>query len=109
MSHESHSELAVEDLRRLQKLDRDLGRLLEKKRSEKQERWNRSFSVGDHLVDRWEKVAALGFGEVTSIYDSSLVIGAVAVGKNTWVGPFTVLDGSRCLSIGDYSSISAGV
>jgi len=28
---------------------------------------------------------------------------------NTWIGPFTILDGSGGLTIGDYCSISAGV
>jgi len=36
-------------------------------------------------------------------------LGNVQVGKNTWIGPFTVLDGSGGLEIGDYCSISAGV
>lgn len=72
-------------------------------------RWNRSLPFGDYIVDRWEKAKALGFGEGSSIYDSSVVIGDVKVGKNTWVGPFTVLDGSGGLEIGEYCSISAGV
>ena len=31
------------------------------------------------------------------------------VGKNTWIGPGVILDGSGGLEIGDYCSISAGV
>ena len=31
------------------------------------------------------------------------------VGQNTWIGPFTVLDGSGGLEIGNNCSISAGV
>jgi acetyltransferase-like isoleucine patch superfamily enzyme len=72
-------------------------------------KWNRTLPFGDYVVDRFEKAKVLGFGEGSSIYDSSLVIGDVKVGKNTWVGPFTVLDGSGGLSIGDNCSISAGV
>lgn len=65
---------------------------------------------GDYVVDRWEKAGYLGFGEGTSIYDSSLVLGEVRVGSNTWIGPFTLLDGSGGqLEIGDHCSISAGV
>ena len=74
-----------------------------------QERWNRSLPFADYIVDRWEKARMLGFGEGTSIYDSALVLGDVRVGLNTWIGPFTVLDGSGGLSIGSYCSISAGV
>ncbi len=72
-------------------------------------RWDRTLPFGDYFVDRWEKARRLGFGEGTSIYDSSLVLGDVKVGKGTWIGPFTVLDGSGGLSIGDHCSISAGV
>lgn len=70
--------------------------------------FNRSLPLADELFDRWERARFLGFGDGTSIYDSSMVLGEVRVGKNTWVGPFTVLDGSGGLSIGDYCSISAG-
>ena len=72
-------------------------------------RWNRTLPFGDYFVDRWEKATRLGFGDGTSIYDSSLVLGDVKVGKGTWIGPFTVLDGSGGLTIGDHCSISAGV
>ena len=74
-----------------------------------QQRWNRSLPFADYIVDRWEKARALGFGEGTSIYDSALVLGNVSVGTNTWIGPYTLLDGSGGLVIGDYCSISAGV
>lgn len=74
-----------------------------------QGRFNRTLPFGEYVVDRWEKARELGFGEGTSIYDSSVVIGDVTVGCNTWIGPFTLLDGSGGLSIGDHCSISAGV
>jgi len=48
-------------------------------------------------------------GEGTSVYDSCVILGDVSVGKNTWIGPFTVLDGSGGLEIGDNCSIAAGV
>ncbi|MDD0808780.1 acyltransferase [Curvibacter sp. RS43] len=73
------------------------------------DRFNRTLPFGDYVVDRWEKARELGFGEGTSIYDSSLVLGDVKVGSHTWIGPFTVLDGSGGLSIGSHCSISAGV
>tara|TARA_B100001741_G_C16486406_1_gene567472 strand:+ start:535 stop:1050 length:516 start_codon:yes stop_codon:yes gene_type:complete len=73
-------------------------------------RWKRTLSFGDYVVDRWEKATELGFGEGASIYDSSIVIGDVSVGKNTWIGPFVVLDGSgEGLEIGSNCSISSGV
>jgi acetyltransferase-like isoleucine patch superfamily enzyme len=69
----------------------------------------RSLPFGDEINDRWDRAAALGFGAGTSVYDSSLIIGDVRVGERTWIGPFTVLDGSGGLEIGDTCSISAGV
>ena len=74
-----------------------------------QQQWKRSLPFADYIVDRWEKARVIGFGEGSSIYDSALVIGDVKVGRNTWIGPFTVLDGSGGLEIGDNCSISAGV
>jgi len=71
--------------------------------------WKRSLPFGDHVADRGERARRLGFGEGATIYDSALVIGDVRVGAGTWVGPFTVLDGSGGLEIGDHCSISAGV
>src|SRR4051812_27659331 len=66
----------------------------------------RAVPFADALFDRWQKARQLGFGEGTSAYDSCLVLGEVSVGKNTWIGPFTVLDGSGELQIGDNCSIS---
>jgi acetyltransferase-like isoleucine patch superfamily enzyme len=81
----------------------------EARRSEVQRRFARHLPFGDYIVDRWEKARALGFGEGTSVYDSAHVFGDVTVGRNCWIGPFTILDGSGGLSIGDSCSISAGV
>nr|WP_287938059.1 acyltransferase [Algoriphagus sp.] len=71
--------------------------------------FNRSLPFADLVFDRWERAKSLGFGEGSSIYDSSYVFGNVSVGEKTWVGPFTVLDGSGGLAIGTNCSISAGV
>lgn len=65
--------------------------------------------LADYVVDRWERAREYGFGEGSSVYDSCLVLGEVSVGTNTWIGPFTVLDGSGGLTIGDGCAISAGV
>lgn len=73
------------------------------------EQFNRSLPFADGLLDRWERAQRLGFGEGTNIYDSSYVLGDVKVGKNTWIGMFTVLDGSGGLIIGDCCTISVGV
>lgn len=78
-------------------------------RSETRERWKRDLPLEELLFDRWERARSLGFGEGSSIYHNSYVYGDVAVGRNTWIGPFTLLDGSGGLTIGDFNSISSGV
>jgi len=75
----------------------------------KRQRHQRLLPLADYFVDRWDKARLLGFGEGSSIYDSSVVIGEVKMGKNCWVGPFTILDGSGGLEIGDHCTFSAGV
>ena len=70
---------------------------------------DRSLPFADLMFDRWERAKLAGFGEGTSVYDSCCIFGKVKVGSNTWVGPFTVLDGSGGLKIGNNCSISAGV
>ena len=67
--------------------------------------FERSLPFADYIVDLWEKAERLGFGERVSIYDSILVISAVKVGKNTWIGQFVVLDGSAGIEISAYCSI----
>lgn len=84
-------------------------RVLDRLVARKHERYQRVLPLADYLVDRWDKARALGFGEGTSLYDSSMVIGEVTMGKRCWVGPFTVLDGSGGLTVGDDVTFSAGV
>lgn len=92
----------VELLKKIKKLYASLRTGVDKK-------WERTLPFADYFVDRWEKAESLGFGKGASIYDSALVLGDVKVGENTWIGPFTVLDGSGGLEIGSFCSISAGV
>lgn len=80
------------------------------RRAEVTSQFNRVLPFGDYISDRWEKARALGFGEGTSIYDSAHVLGDVRIGANTWIGPFSILDGSGGgLIIGSNCSVSAGV
>jgi acetyltransferase-like isoleucine patch superfamily enzyme len=73
------------------------------------DKYNRALPFADLLFDRWERAKNLGFGEGASVYDSSVILGNVQVGKNTWIGPNTVLDGSGDLVIGSNCSISSNV
>lgn len=84
-------------------------RFVVRKRNFVKLKYKRVLPLNELLTDRWEKAKYLGFGEGTSVYDSSTIFGEVKVGKNNWIGPFTILDGSGGLEIGDNCSISAGV
>jgi acetyltransferase-like isoleucine patch superfamily enzyme len=76
----------------------------------KKQQFGRRVSVGDLLTERDENAAAYGFGEGSTMYDNVLVRGDVKVGRDTWIGPGCILDGSGgLLEIGDWCSISAGV
>lgn len=86
-----------------------LRELYESLRTEMRERWNRDLPLEELLFDRWERARSLGFGDGASIYHNSYVFGDVQVGANTWIGPFTLLDGSGGLTIGRGCSISSGV
>jgi len=86
-----------------------LQKLHERLRNEFRKKWKRSLPFFEEVFDRWERAKFLGFGEKTSIYQNSYVYGDVKVGKNTWIGPFTILDGTGGLTIGDFCSISSGV
>lgn len=93
----------------VEQLENELKELHEKLRKKMMDKWNRSLPFEDELFDRWERAKFLGFGEGSSVYQSSHIFGDVGVGKNTWIGPFTILDGSGGLEIGDYCSVSSGV
>jgi len=90
-------------------LRNDLARLFELEDKRTREQWNRSLPLIEAVTDRWERASAQGFGAGTSIYHLSYVFGDVSVGENTWIGPYTLLDGSGGLRIGGWCSISVGV
>lgn len=71
--------------------------------------YNRLPSLPDLYSDRWERAKRYNFGKNTNIYDNSLIIGDVHIGKECWIGPNTIIDGSGGLKIGNYCTISAGV
>jgi acetyltransferase-like isoleucine patch superfamily enzyme len=88
----------------------DLMSLYKKKQNELKKKWDRVLPINELFSDRWEKANFLNGKKGSSIYDNSYVYGKVSIGKNTWIGPYTILDGSGGkLSIGDFCSISSGV
>ena len=100
------AELKNEELEKFFKLIELLKDELEK---QMKMQFERSLPFPELLFDRWERARHLGFGDGASVYDSCCIFGSVKVGKNTWVGPYTILDGSGGLEIGSNCSISAGV
>ena len=90
-------------------LHRALTELYERLRTGMNAAWQRDLPLSELLFDRWERARSLGFGAESSVYHESYVYGDVTVGEHAWVGPFTLLDGSGGLTIGDYCVISAGV
>ncbi len=94
----------------LSEMEQGLRLLHDKLRREKKDEWNRVLPLEELIFDRWEKARFVKAKKGSSIYHMSYVFGNVQIGRNTWVGPFTVLDGSGGkLSIGDFCSISTGV
>lgn len=96
------------DLADIQGLLNHITQLHRHLRQDIMEKYDRSLPLADELTDRWERARYLGFGEGSSIYDNVLVIGNVKVGKNTWIGPGCILDGSGGLEIGSNCSVAAG-
>lgn len=91
------------------KIYKEIQKLHKVLRDEIKKKWDRVLPFNEEVTDRWEKAEYLKFAKGTSIYDSSLLFGDIKVGENTWIGPFTILDGTGGLEIGSYCSISAGV
>jgi len=90
-------------------LDQQLRALYEAVRVDVRDRWQRELPLDEMIFDRQTRATALGFGEHATIYHNSYVYGDVQVGDHTWIGPFTILDGSGAIRIGRYCSISSGV
>ena len=91
-------------------LHSEIFELYQNLRKEKKKKWKRTLPFNELLFDRWEKAKFLGAGKNASVYDNSYIFGNVKIGENTWVGPYTILDGSGGkISIGKYCSISTGV
>ena len=72
-------------------------------------KFDRLLPIDEMLLDRWRKAELVGCGKNTSVYEHSLIFGKPKIGKCVWIGPFTIIDGSGGLEIGDGCDISAGV
>lgn len=95
------SELTFED---------QFDQLMARKRQEMWDKYHRVLPSGEIIYNRFDKAKDLGYGEGSSVYDTSVIMGDIEVGKHVWIGPFTLLEGSSAkLTIGDYVSIDSGV
>lgn len=91
-----------EEYRKLMQVMTDLRRRMKAK-------FGRHVPSSELLYDRWQLARDYGFGEGTSVYDQCLILGDVTVGRNCWIGPYTVLDGYHApLTIGNHTSVGAG-
>lgn len=85
-------------------------RYISQKRDSMKNQYNRVLPTGELIFNRFDKGSYLNCGESSSIYDTSVVMGDVQIGEHVWVGPYTLLEGiNGQLTIGDYTSIDAGV
>ena len=92
------------------KLHKNLILLHEKLREKRIVEQKRIDPFEELLFDRWEKAKFLKAKKQSSVYHNNYIAGKVTLGKNTWVGPFVILDGTGGgLKIGDFCSISSGV
>ena len=84
--------------------------MIKARRDEMKQRFDRVLPSGELIFNRFDKSKYLKSGEGSSVYDTSVVMGDVEIGRHVWVGPYTLLDGSGAkLQIGDFVSIDSGV
>ena len=92
----------------LKHLKNNLLKLHQELRNEMKQKWDRVIPFDELLFDRWEKAKFIN-AKKSSVYHNSYIVGDVKIGKNTWIGPMTFLDGSGSpLKIGDFCSVSIG-
>jgi len=71
-------------------------------------KYNRINPFIEDLFD-WKEKGNYCKSKDTTIYDSVTIIGDVKIGKNVWIGPHCLIDGTGGLTIGHHCDISVGV
>jgi len=92
-------------------LQNNLIRLQKKLRDKTRNKYDRVNPFVEDITD-WKERGEYLFGKNKNItvYNTCTVAGKVEVGENTWIGPYTALDGGMCgIKIGKNCSISSGV
>ena len=75
-----------------------------------QKSYNRVLPSGEVIYNRFDKARDLGFGEGSSVYDTSVIMGDIKVGAHVWIGPYTLVEGAtEDVEIGDYVTLDSGV
>lgn len=91
-------------------LEQEFLAFLEKRRQEMKEKYDRVLPTGELLFNRYDKAEYLGAGDGTSVYDTSVIMGDVRLGRHVWVGPYTLLEGVHApVTIGNFVSVNSGV
>ena len=94
----------------LDQLQQDLISLQKNLREKTLKLYKRVNPFVEDITD-WKERGEFLFGKKNiSAYNTCTVVGNVEVGENTWIGPYTALDGGKSgISIGSNCSISSGV
>ncbi len=94
----------------IENLRRQLIELQLRLRTETKNRYNRVNPIVEDITDWKERGEYLfGKGKNITVYNTCSVVGDVEVGENTWIGPYTAIDGTGGVKIGSFCSISSGV
>ena len=73
-------------------------------------KYNRINPFIENLFDWKDKGDGIfGHGKNITVYDTCTIVGNVEVGENTWIGPYSALDGTSGIKIGRNCSLSSGV
>lgn len=84
--------------------------MISKRRNDMKKKYDRVLPSGEIIYNRFDKSRDLGFGEGSSIYDTSVIMGNIKVGSHVWIGPYTLVEGTTdTVEIGDYVTLDAGV
>ena len=92
-------------------LKKELIRIQKEFRQFTKDKYNRVNPFVEDITD-WKERGEFLFGKDKNItvYNTCTVAGEVKVGEDTWIGPYTALDGGECgIEIGSNCSISSGV
>tara|TARA_R110000796_G_scaffold71409_5_gene162200 strand:- start:69075 stop:69644 length:570 start_codon:yes stop_codon:yes gene_type:complete len=94
----------------IEKLRLQLIELQGRLRIETMHKYNRVNPFVEDITDWKERGDYLfGKGKNITVYNTCSVVGHVEVGENTWIGPYTAIDGTGGVKIGSFCSISSGV